>query len=345
MKIALCSSFVPFVNGGARNIVEWLKVMLQEAGHQVEHIYLPQVDLPDLLFQQMAAYRWVDLAASADRIICFRPPSHLIPHPNKILWFIHHIRVFYDLWDGPYRGFPNDSKHQGIRDALHAADTAALLEAKVVFTNSRVVSDRLQRYNSIASTVLYPPIFRPDRFHCRSFNDEIVYICRIEHHKRQHLLVEAMQHTKTPVKLRICGTSAGLEYPRELNHTISQNRMQERVTLENRWISEEEKVDYLADCLAAAYLPLDEDSYGYPSLEASHASKPVLSTRDSGGVLELIEHGHNGLVMHPAPQALAEAMDQLYVNREATQRMGRNARTRLDDLAINWPSVLEKLLA
>ena len=75
MKIALCSSFVPFTYGGYRNIVEWLESTLEEAGHHVERIYLPQVDAPDLLFRQMTAYRWVDLSA-ADRVICFRPPAH-----------------------------------------------------------------------------------------------------------------------------------------------------------------------------------------------------------------------------------------------------------------------------
>jgi hypothetical protein len=50
MKIALCSSFVPFIQGGARNIVEWLEFMLIESGHQVERIYLPHVDVPDLIF-------------------------------------------------------------------------------------------------------------------------------------------------------------------------------------------------------------------------------------------------------------------------------------------------------
>lgn len=345
MKIVLCSSFVPFINGGYRNIIEWLEVMLQEAGHQVERIYLPQVDVPDLLFQQMAAYRWVDLTSSADRVICFRPPAHLIPHPHKILWFIHHIRAFYDLWDSPYRGFPDDAKHRAIRDALRAADTAALCEANSVFTNSRVVSGRLKRFNNVDSTVLYPPIFRPERFHCRTFNDEIVYICRMEHHKRQHLLIDAMRYTKTPVKLRLCGSSSGSNYAQEMAQSIAKSGLQKKITLENRWISEEEKVDYLADCLAAAYLPLDEDSYGYPSLEASHAHKPILTTTDSGGVLELVQDGFNGFVTEPEPRALAAAMDKLYVDREATRHMGRNAHARLDDLAINWPHVLESLLA
>jgi glycosyltransferase involved in cell wall biosynthesis len=344
MRIALCSSFVPFIYGGARNIVEWLQVMLEEQGHQVERIYLPEVDVPDLIFQQMIAFRWIDLE-SADRIICFRPQAHLIPHPHKILWFIHHIRSFYDLWDNPYRGFPDDAKHRGIRDALHAADTTALSEAKDVFTNSKVVSDRLKKFNNIDSEVLYPPVFNSDRFYCKNYGDEIVCICRLEHHKRQHLIVEAMQYTQTPVRLRLCGASTGPDYPHELERLISALEFPQRVTLDNRWISEEEKVALLADCLAAAYLPVDEDSYGYPSVEASHASKAILTTSDSGGVLELVQDGVNGYVTDPSPQAIAEAMDKLYLDRQRAEVMGKRASDRLVELNISWAHVLQRLLA
>ena len=344
MKIALCSSFVPFVNGGYKQIVDWLEPVLREAGHQVERIYLPEVHAPDLLFQQMMAYRWIDLE-SADRIICFRPQSHLIPHPHKTLWFIHHIRPFYDLWDSPYRGFPDDTKHRGLRDALHVVDTTALHEAEHVFTNSQVVSNRLKIFNNVDSEVLYPPVFQSERFCCKGYNDEIVYICRLQHHKRQHLLVEAMQHTRTPVRLRLCGVSAELNYPTELKARIIELGLQSRVTLENRWISEEEKVMYLADCLATAYLPLDEDSYGYPSIEASHSSKAILTTTDSGGVIELVQDGIYVYVTEPSPEALAEAMDKLYLDRNATEAMGKNARARLIELNISWPHVLQRLLA
>jgi glycosyltransferase involved in cell wall biosynthesis len=344
MKIALCSSFVPFIRGGYRNIVEWLEPQLREAGHQVERIYLPEVDAPDLLFRQMAAYRWIDLS-SADRIICFRPQAHLIPHPHKTVWFIHHIRAYYDLWDSPYRGFPDDAKHRETRDALRAADTAALHEARHIFANSQVVCDRLMNYNNVTSEVLYPPVLQPERFYSRGHNNEIVYICRLEHHKRQHLLVEAMRYTKTPVNIRLSGTSSGPEYPDALRRLISERGLEERVILEERWITEDEKVERLADCLAAAYLPLDEDSYGYPTVEASYASKAVLTTADSGGVLELAQHGINGYVTDPCPQALAEALDKLYVDRQTTESMGRNARARLEELNISWSHVVQRLLA
>lgn len=345
MKIALCSSFVPFLDGGARNIVDWLEVELQRLGHHVEKIYLPQVDAPELLMPQMMAYRWVDLTESADRIICFRPPAHLIPHPHKILWFIHHIRVFYDLWDSEYRTFPDDPRHRAIRTTLHSVDTAAIQESKTVFTNSKVVSDRLTKYNDIASEVLYPPIAAPERFSCSGFNDEIVYVSRVEHHKRQHLLLEALKYTRTPVKLRFSGKAFNETYAKELRSSIASNGLESRVSFEDSWISEEEKIRALSECLAAAYLPVDEDSYGYPSLEASHSSKPILSTTDSGGVVELVTHGYNGFLSDPTPEALAESMDILYSDREATRQMGKNAAARVDELNISWPHVLERLLS
>jgi glycosyltransferase involved in cell wall biosynthesis len=343
VKIALVSTVVPFVKGGARNIVDWLHQMLLEHGHQVEIVNLPQVDAPWLLFDQMMAFRWIDLSA-ADRIICFRPQAHLIRHHHKILWFIHHLRGFYDLWDSPYRGFPADPKHCGLRSALQAADSLALKEARLIFTNSQVVSDRLLRFNAIPSEVLYPPVYDAGRFYSAGMNEEIVCICRLEHHKRQHLLVEAMAHTRTSVRLRLCGTSSGSAYPSHLKNRVHDLGLKDRVRIDDRWIREEEKVELLAGCLAAAYLPLDEDSYGYPSLEASHSCKPLLTTTDSGAVLELVHPGYNGFVVEPDPRAIAEAMDRFHSERQATLQMGRNALARLSDLKISWNQVLDRLL-
>jgi glycosyltransferase involved in cell wall biosynthesis len=200
-------------------------------------------------------------------------------------------------------------------------------------------------YNGIASEILYPPVFQPERFYNRGHNNEIVYICRLEHHKRQHLLLEAMRYTRTRIRLRISGTSSGPQYADTLRSLISQHGLEDRIIIEDRWITEDEKAERLADCLAAAYLPLDEDSYGYPTVEASYASKAILTTTDSGGVLELAQHGINSYVTPPSPQALAEAMDRLYVDRQKTESMGQNARARLAELNISWPHVLQRLLA
>jgi glycosyltransferase involved in cell wall biosynthesis len=344
MRFLLVSTFVPFVNGGARFIVEWLEDQLREHGHEVERFYLPYVDDPARLFDQAAAFRLMDLEQAADRLIAVRPPAHVLSHPHKRLWFIHHIRTFYDLWESPYAPAPTLA-NAAIRDALRRLDTTTLSEAEKLYTNSKVVSARLKAFNGLSSEVLYPPILHPERFRCDGYGDEVVVVSRVERHKRQALLVEAMAYVTTPVRLRLCGKAESHEYAEEIHGMIASLGVAERVTFEDRWISEEEKTDRLSTALAAAYLPLDEDSYGYPSLEAAHAKKAILTTTDSGGVLELVEDRLNGLVMPPDPKALASALDRLWLDKPAAERMGRANAERLGELRINWGRVVEAFAA
>lgn len=343
MRICLVSSYVPFINGGARFIVEWLEQKLREHGHEVERFYIPFVDSPHDLLEQIAAFRMIDLSQSCDRLICFRPPAYVLPHPNKVLWFIHHIRVFYDMWDTPYRPVPDNPGGRALRQALIDVDTRSILESKKIYTNSKIVSSRLKQYNDVESTPLYPPILAPERFRNDGYGDEIVAVCRIEKHKRQQLLVEAMAHVKSDVKLRICGSSSSALHTDEMRQFVRNRGLTDKVTIEERWITEEEKVEYLAPALAVAYMPVDEDSYGYPSLEGAHSKKAVLTTTDSGGVLELVEDGLNGYVAEPDPRAVAQAMDRLYLDRERTQRMGVANEQRLTDLKIDWNTVVEAM--
>ena len=346
MRIAICSSFVPFVNGGARFIVEWLEQRLREHGHTVELIYLPMSEeRPETLLRQMSAYRMMDLRQSVDRIITTRPPSHLIQHPKKVIWFIHHFRRFYDLWETPHRGFPDDARYRALRDAIVRADTVGLSEAHRLFSNSQVVADRVKRYNGLEPGVLPPPLHDTRRFSDAGQGDEIVYICRTEGHKRQHLLLEAFSHVRTPVRLRICGTGSNPAYGETMRQYIAENGLESKVTFLERWITEDEKAGWLSTALAAAYLPEDEDSYGYPSLEAAHSHKPLLTTTDSGGVLEFVQHGRNGLVAEPDPRALAEAIDQLWTDRQKTRAMGEEAHSRVSELKIDWSHVVERLLS
>jgi glycosyltransferase involved in cell wall biosynthesis len=342
MKIVLASTFVPFVGGGGRFIVEWLEEKLREAGHETERFYLPFIEDPEHLITQTAMLRLMDLTEAGDRLICFRPASHVLRHPHKILWFIHHIRAYYDLWDSPY-GPPHTPELTALRGALHSLDTECISEAKAVFTNSQVVADRLKRFNGVDATPLYPPIFQPERFRCDGYGDEIAVVCRMEPHKRQLLLLQAMRHVKTPVRLRLCGKTTGEGYADEIAQALSDGALVGRVAVEDRWITEGEKAALLAGALATAYAPEDEDSYGYPSLEAAHADKAVITTTDSGGVLELVEDGINGFVCPPEPKALAERFDQLWRDRALAKRLGQANRDRLAELRIDWPHVVEAI--
>lgn len=345
MKFILASSYVPFIKGGGTAIVEWLDQKLTEHGHEVETIFLPFVETMDNMLDQMLSYRMLDLSDSADRLIAFRPPAYLLKHPHKILWFIHHVRAFYDLWGSDYCGVPDTPTTRAFRRRLMDVDNVGLNEAKHVFTNSKIVSQRLQDFNQVDSEVLYPPVISPERFQCRDYSPTVVCICRMEHHKRQHLLVEAMRYTKSNAKLILAGKSHSQSYPRNLKLTVLKHCLQGKVEIRNRWISEEEKSELLSNCSAAAYLPFDEDSYGYPSIEAQHAQKAVITTHDSGGVLELVTDGKNGFIADPDPKSIAKVIDQLVGTPGLAEKMGRQGPPVMADLGINWDHVIRRLCA
>jgi glycosyltransferase involved in cell wall biosynthesis len=345
VKFLLASSFVPFIKGGGTAIVEWLETKLREYGHEAETVFLPFVESMDDMLDQMMSYRLLDLTESADRLVAFRPPAYLLRHPHKLLWFIHHFRAYYDLWGSDYCGIPDTARNRAFRARLMDVDQVGLSESQHVFTNSQIVSNRLKHFNGINSEVLYPPVIDPARFYCASYDPVIVCICRMEHHKRQHLLVEAMKYTRSRARLVLAGKSHSSSYPRKLKMTVLTNCLQGKVQILDRWISEQEKSELLSTCAAAAYLPFDEDSYGYPSIEAQHASKAILTTDDSGGVLELVRDGVNGLITSPDPVAIAAAMDRLVETNGLAERLGSVGPRMLQELGVNWDHVIRRLTA
>jgi glycosyltransferase involved in cell wall biosynthesis len=220
-------------------------------------------------------------------------------------------------------------------------------EAVRVFSNSKVVRDRLKTFNDIDAEVLYPPLFSPERFYSTAPGDHILYFGRLTRHKRQWLAIEALRHTTTSVKLTIAGRpDPGEEgYLTDLRALVAKYRLADRIDFFGDWIPEARKLDLYAASLAVAYFPLDEDSYGYVSLEAMAARKPVITTTDSGGVNELIVDGLNGLVTPPDPEMIGAAMDRVFMTRNETVCMGEAGPARVDALGIGWDRVCERLLS
>jgi glycosyltransferase involved in cell wall biosynthesis len=343
MEIVIASTIVPFVEGGGTFIVDWLEQTLIERGHSVFTLKIPFRSNYREMADQMLGLRLLDIQDYGKRLITIRTPSYLLRHPNKILWFIHHHRAAYDLWDSSYREFPDTKEGLAYRNLLFSADMLAFGEARRIYTNSQVVSRRLMHYNHVASEVLYPPLMRPERFVCRSYGDTILYVSRVVSHKRQHLAVESMRYTATPVKLIIAGQADDDGARQHILDLIQRYSLHGKVEFLDGWISEERKQDLLADCLACIYIPHDEDSYGYPTLEAFHSDKSVITTQDSGGTLEIVQNEKNGFVTTPSPEAIAAAMDTLYRDRDRARELGVAGRRSLEELGISWDRVVDKL--
>ena len=105
-------------------------------------------------------------------------------------------------------------------------------------------------------------------------------------------------------------------------------------------MSDDDLVRRFAEALAVVYAPYDED-YGYVTLQAFLAGKPVITATDSGGVLEWVEDGVTGLVTDGSPAGIADAIDRLAADRSLAEKMGEAGRERVAGLS--WEPVVARL--
>jgi glycosyltransferase involved in cell wall biosynthesis len=103
----------------------------------------------------------------------------------------------------------------------------------------------------------------------------------------------------------------------------------------------DELVRLYAGALAVVYVPFDED-YGYVTLEAFLSAKPVITATDSGGTLEFVVDGENGIVCAPDQTAIGAAISTLAANPALAARLGAAGLAR--GRTVTWDGVVEQLL-
>jgi len=345
MRILICTTQVPFTTGGAESHVEGLRRALIEAGHKAEVVALPFKWYPPTEIMRGAmAWRMLDLSSAngqpVDLVIGMKFPAYVVAHERKVLWILHQHRSAYNLWGTQFDDLSTYPEGVRIREWIKHCDERFIPEAKRVFANSRTVAERLKHYNNIESEPLYHPPPLANRLRTAESGDYVFYPSRLEPQKRQELLIEAMRFVRTEVKAVLAGSSADMKRYEGL---VRQHKVGDRVTLRG-FVPDEEMIELYANALAVSYLPFDED-YGYVTLEGMLAGKPVVVTSDSGGAMELIEHGVDGLVAEPTPQAIAESFDQLYSDRKLAQRMGAGGREKLLAMNLSWQNVVKRIIS
>jgi glycosyltransferase involved in cell wall biosynthesis len=345
MKILVANNCVPFVRGGAEHLAEALTDKLNEFGHQAMLVRIPfRWEPPSKMLESMLACRLMR-TPNVDRIIAFKFPAYYLPHDNKYLWLVHQFRQVYDLWGTPYQGMEETAENLAVRRSIIEADNTYLREARKIYTNSATTSDRLARYNQIASTVLYPPLLETKHFRFGETGNYVFCAGRVTTSKRQHLLVEAMQHTRTAVRLVIAGKTEDPADAERIARLVAEYGLAGRVIVIDRFIEEEEKAALFSDALAAAYIPFDEDSYGYVTMEAFYSGKPVITTSDSGGILQFVGAGVRGFGVAPTPAALAAAMDRLYEEPARARALGEAGFALIRKMGLTWEHVVSTLTA
>lgn len=320
------------INGGAERFNRALVAAVESLGHRVELVSLPA---PEPSFEAiMANYqRFAALDLSAfDAVISTKSPSYAVQHPNHVVYLVHTVRAFDDMFESLFAPVERDMAEK--RRQLHGRDLEALGAARRIYTIGHEVSGRLFKWRGLTSEVLHPPL-AVQGFSNAGQGDYFFMPGRLHAWKRVALAVEAVLASDRPMKLVISGTGEEEQALKELAGGDP------RIEFLGH-ISDEQLLELYAGALAVPFVPLRED-YGYVTLEAFASEKPVLTCTDSGEPTYFVRHGETGLICEPSAQGVRHGLEWLFDNREAAAEMGRAGRQLID--AMNWQEVAAELVA
>ena len=340
--VLVCEAQVPFVHGGAELLVRGLVDELTRRGYRAERVSVPFKWYPkDGLLTGAAAWRMIDLSESngtrIDAVIATKFPTYFVRHPNKITWLLHQYRAIYDLCGTPYSDFDHTERDVRLRDRLIALDNDVLAESKRLFTIARNTSARLARYNGITAEPLYHPPPLAGRLQPGPFGEYVLSVGRLEANKRVDLIVRALAHADPRVRLVVVGDGP---LRSQLEELAVRSGVGDRVTWTGG-IDDQQLIALYAGALGIVFPPFDED-YGYVTLEAFQARKPVITTSDAGGPLEFVEDSITGLVVDPTPEALGDAIARLVADHRLAGSLGDAGYDRVR--SITWDVVVDRLM-
>jgi glycosyltransferase involved in cell wall biosynthesis len=341
MRIAVCSPQVPFVRGGAEIFADDLVAELSRREHEADLVTVPFKWYPSTrVLTQAFLWRLLDLEEAGGRridlVIATKFPSYVVRHRNKVIWLLHQFRQAYELDRTELGQFGESAEDRAVRRTVHELDRVTLGEARKVFATSRNLADRLDRSLGIAAEVLpHPP--QDLAYRCEAYGDFILSVGRLDRAKRVDLLLEALA-LRPDIRAVVAGDGPDRDRLEEL---ARRQRLDGRIEFVGR-IDPAALAELYARCCAVYYAPVDED-FGMVPYEAFLSEKPVVTTTDAGGPLEVVSDRTTGLVCEPRALPLAEACAWLLDHPDEARAWGRAgkeiART------ISWDRAIERLLA
>lgn len=332
MRLAVCMPQVPFERGGTEIFADGLVGALRDAGHEAELVAVPFKWYPnERVLTQAFLWRLLDLEEAngrpIDAVIATKFPSYVVRHPNKIVWLLHQFRQAWDFDRTEFGQFSESAQDRALRRKVLQLDGVALGEARKIFTTSSIVAGRLKDSVGLDAEVLAPPP-APLAFRCEEYGDFILSVNRLDRAKRIDLLLEAAAQVPD-VRVVVAGDGPD----RERLEKIANGR----VEFAGR-VSDDQLADLYARCRAVYYAPVNED-YGLVPYEAFLSDKPVITTTDAGGPLDIVRDGSTGRVVAPARDELATA---LTLSADEARTLGRAGHELARE--VTWARCAERLL-
>lgn len=374
MKIAIIApSPVPFTIGGAEKLWQSLYQYINDnTTYQCELMKLPSKEHSfwDIIDTYKAFYQ-LNLS-HFDMVISGKYPAWMVKHHNHHLYMLHPLRGLYDHYNPHLKELVTDYENiNNIYYALNQEDTKPeelfrLIESlktdesipkeffsfpssfikKIIHFLDKKGFESIKSFSAISKTVanrqdyflpninvkvIYPPS-KLESFKDKS-SEYFFTASRLDKPKRIDMIINAYKNAKTDIPLKIAGIGGEYEYLKSL---ISED---DKIELLG-YVSDDELLKHYSKSYCVIFIPFEED-YGFITIEAMKCSKPIITSNDSGGVLEFVQDNETGLISLPNIESLSQKISYISINPKHAKDMGNNAKKRVEN--INWKEGVKKL--
>lgn len=158
-------------------------------------------------------------------------------------------------------------------------------------------------------------------------DDLLLFVGRVTYGKGLHVLLEALNYIKNPVRLVIIGPpDYDVRYYQRLLRLIEKENEKGKHKIRYLGVMEQADIIKWYQKASICILPSFWEGFGIVLLEALSCETPVVAT-SVGGIPNIVQNHQNGILVPPnKPFELAEAIQYLITNNDNRIKMGKDGR-------------------
>lgn len=271
-------------------------------------------------------------------------PSEWIRHKNaRVLWYCHTPpREVYDLYETRMKHRSSRQKflYSSMTKMYKLIANRVIKNIEVIAANSAKTQSNVKKFYGRDSTIIYPGV-EPSEFNNEAYDKYFFYPSRFVVNKRQEYVINAFRQfsarSKRNYSLVLAGTLS-----KDPEHQAYYNKLKKLahgLKVEMKTNVSDREIRRLHASATAMLFSGQNEEHGISLLEGMASGKPVISVNE-GGPRDIVEDGKTGFLVG-SEKEMAERMLQLSGNASLTERMGHEARKRVES-TYSWEIFFRK---
>ena len=337
MRILLAASLRAFGSEQESNLQTVLKQELLKQGHTVDSFALPYVEEALSMPEQAFAIRGMDVS-DCDLLITIGFPALMLQHANKYSFLFDAVPRLMEYLGTEY-GMLSSPQYQNIAQICETLLRTEMEKAKKVFCASELLKRDVIRKFGISCENLPLMNCWVDEGKAEKPIESSKYIIAetvYDVYERNEWMVDALPSVKEQCRLVLYTQNNDEQFKKALYERA--DRLQVRDRLEIR--DGKPSVKMIGQAAGVLSIPYQARRIPQIVMKALRNGVPVITTNDSGALLEVLKANENGMVAEPDYycEELAQAVDTVCMGTKKFHEL------EIKTEKLNWNQIIEEMV-